>query len=72
MLPSKICGLDDTVSKYFFETKLNLKTVVGICSSKQVLLQKFCKFHRKALVLESPFNKVAVPQARKLLFTEHL
>ena len=35
-----------------------LEAVVCICSSKQVF-SKFCKFHRKTLVLESLFNKVA-------------
>ena len=42
------------------------ETVFGGCSSKQVFL-KICKFHTKALVLESLFNKVAGPGPTILL-----
>ena len=40
-----------------FLDKGMLETVIRRCTSKQVLLKKFSKFHRKAPVLGSHFNK---------------
>ena len=69
LLPFERGFFNDTIG-HFFLLKLNSEWIVQIveavirrCSLKLVSL-KICKFHRKAAVLESLFNKVANLQTR--------